>query len=275
MRLTLLGTAAAEGWPAPFCACDACEEARRRGGPNLRTRSNALLDGDLKIDWGADTMTQLQRARLSLEGLRTLVFTHQHDDHIVPCELNWAISPFSQTPPARIAVYGNAQVLARLHAQFPDASRTPFEFHKLKAGREEVTAEGDSILPLEADHVEGAMTLLIRRGGKSLFYGHDSGLYPRETLAALEAHSGEHGALSIVLMDCTNGGQSSSNRGHMGTDGVAQMKRELRDRGAIDERTRVIATHFSHNGGLGHEELTRTLSADGIEAAFDGMTVEV
>ena len=119
------------------------------------------------------------------------------------------------------------------------------------------------------------MTLLIRRGGKSLFYGHDSGLYPRETLQALEAHAREHGPLRIVLMDCTNGGQSSSNRGHMGTDGVAQMKRELQDRGAIDENTRVIATHFSHNGGLAHEELVRELLAHGIEVAFDGMVVEV
>lgn len=274
MRLTLLGTAAAEGWPAPFCACDACQEARRRGGANIRTRSNALLDEDFKIDWGADTMAQLQRARLSLAGLNTLVFTHQHDDHIVPCELNWATRPFSNTPPERIAVYGNAQVLGKLHAQFPDPSRVPFEWHKLKAGREETTAEGDSILPLEADHVEGALTLLIRRAGKSLFYGHDSGLYPAETLRALEAHAREHGPLDIVLMDCTNGGQSGPNRGHMGTDGVAQMKRELQERGAIGDSTRVIATHFSHNGRLGHEELARELMPHGIEVAFDGMTVQ-
>lgn len=28
MKLLYLGTAAAEGWPAPFCQCDNCKAAR-------------------------------------------------------------------------------------------------------------------------------------------------------------------------------------------------------------------------------------------------------
>jgi len=274
MRLQLLGTAAAEGWPAPFCLCDACQQARRRGGPNIRTRSNALLDDDFKIDWAADTLAQLQRTGRHAQGLRTLAFTHQHSDHIVPGELDWARSPFTNTPPARIAVYGNAQVLAMLRAQLPDEASSAFEFHLLEAGRETVTAEGDSILPLEADHVQGAFTLLIKRGGKSLFYGHDSGLYPDTTLDALQAQGQAGGPLDIVLLDCTSGTQSTSNRGHMDIDGVIQMKRELQKRGAVSQATRVIATHFSHNGRLGHEELVRALLPHSIEAAFDGMAVE-
>ncbi len=271
MRLQLLGTAASEGWPAPFCLCDACQEARRRGGLNLRSRSNALLDDDFKIDWGADTLTQLQRTGRHAQGVRTLVFTHQHSDHIVPGELDWARTPFTLTPPAPIAVYGNAQVLEMLREAFPGEKSSAFEFHGLESERETVTAAGDSILPLPADHVAGAFTLLIKRGQKSLFYGHDSGLYPQPTLAALQAH----GALDIVLMDCTSGGQSTSNRGHMGTDGVIQMKQELQKRGAITDKTRVIATHFSHNGKLGHEELMRALLPHEIEVAFDGMLIEV
>ena len=36
-----------------------------------------------------------------------------------------------------------------------------------------------------------------------------------------------------------------------------------------------VATHFSHNGKLGHEELTRAFLPHGIEVAFDGMMIEV
>ncbi len=41
MELMYLGSAAAEGWPALFCECDACKEAARRGGRDIRMRAPA------------------------------------------------------------------------------------------------------------------------------------------------------------------------------------------------------------------------------------------
>ena len=278
MELLLLGTGAAEGWPAPCCVCAHCEEARHRGGPNLRARSGALLDDDLKIDWNADTVLHMQRCGRSLAKMRTLVFTHQHSDHIMPQELRWLAPPFTATPPAEpITVYGNAQVLGLLHDEISksDQLKACLNLQRLKPLRVETTPDGDEILPLPAEHVEGALLLRITRsaarGGKTIFYGHDSGLYPRETLDAL----GGGPPLDIALLDCTYGGQNTSNRGHMGVDGVVQMTDELRSRGAVTDNTRVIATHFSHNGGLLHEELVAAFVPHGIEVAFDGMTVRL
>ncbi len=270
VKLQVLGTAAAEGWPAPFCECEACQEARRRGGANLRSRSGALLDDDFKIDFSADTLCQMQRARRSLAQLRTLVFTHQHSDHVVPGELQWMWKPFTQTPFSQpLAIYGNAQVLGMLHPML--GSRDDVELFKLKPFRAATTPTGDTILPLPAQHVEGALVLRISRGDKHLFYGHDSGFYPPETLEALSDGT----PLDIALFDCTNGGAFCDNKTHMGIDGVAHMARELRQRGAVTEKTRLIATHFSHNGGLLHEELVRACLPHGIEVAFDGMVLEV
>ena len=272
MELLLLGTAAAEGWPAPYCVCSHCEEARRRGGANLRSRSGALLDEDLKIDHNADTVLQMQRSGRSLARVRTLLFTHQHSDHVVPLELNWASRPFTATPPAEpIAVYGNEEVVAMLRADFPEPAKKNLDVRPLTPLEPVTTPAGDIVLPLSADHAPGALLLRVTRGDRTLFYGHDSGLYPEATLDAL----GEGPSLDIALLDCTNGGQPSSNRGHMGVKGVVQMTEELRRRGAITETTRVIATHFSHNGGLLHEELVRTFLPHGIEVAFDGMAVRV
>ncbi len=272
MELLLLGTAAAEGWPAPYCVCPHCEGARRRGGANLRSRSGALIDEDLKIDHNADTVLQMQRTGRSLAKVRTLLFTHQHSDHIVATEIQWASKPFTATPPAEpIAVYGNDEVMAMLQAAFPDPAKRNLDLRPLAPLVPVTTPAGDEVLPLPADHAPGALLLRITRGGKTVFYGHDSGLYPPATLDALA----QGPTLDLALLDCTYGGQASGNRGHMGVGGVVQMTEELRRRGAITDGTRVIATHFSHNGGLLHEELVLAFLPHGIEVAFDGMVVRV
>lgn len=275
MRVHLLGTGAAEGWPAPFCLCPACEEARLRGGPNIRGRSGALVDDDLKIDFGPDTVAQLQRAGRHLAKLRTILFTHQHSDHLVPTELQWMDRPFTVTPADQpIAIHGNAEVI-RLIRRAADEGRfqNRFTLQEFAPGDRFVTAAGDEVAALRADHVPGSCVLRIRRkgDGKVLFYGHDSGLFPAATLDAL----GEGPPLDVALFDCTSGGCHTSNNGHMDLQGVARMVEELRRRGAITPTTRTIATHFSHNGKLLHEELVRALLPHGIEAAYDGMMVTV
>mgnify|MGYP002683362279 CR=1 FL=1 len=45
MRLFFLGTAAAEGYPAIFCDCANCEEARAQGGRSLRRRFGLRAGG--------------------------------------------------------------------------------------------------------------------------------------------------------------------------------------------------------------------------------------
>ncbi len=273
MEILLLGTAAAEGWPAPFCVCDSCQEARRRGGLNLRGRSGALIDDVLKIDFGPDTLGQMQRTGRHLASLRTIVFTHQHSDHVAASELQWMVKPFSMTPPPKIEICGNSQVLELLRHAWVDVPERAesMVLRRVEAGDRFITGNGEEVWALAADHAQGAIVLRIRRNGKTLFYGHDSGCYPPATLDALS----DEIVLDAVILDCTSGGLRTPNRQHMGVDGVIRMVEELRRRGAIGDRTRTIATHFSHNGGMLHEELVRALLPHRIETAFDGMIVTV
>lgn len=271
MKLLLLGTAAAEAWPAPFCRCDACRQARALGGRNIRSRSGALIDHDLKIDWGPDSVSHTQRFGLDLSGLRTLVFTHQHSDHIVPTELEWTAPPFTLTPPTNpIAVYGNAKVLEMLRAEFPAPADRNLDLRLLEPLAPVTTPTGDEILPLPADHAPGALLLRITRGGRRLLYGHDSGLFPDDTIAALA-----DAPLHAALFDCTNGGVPSNNRGHMGVDGVLQTIERLRSVGAVTPATTLVATHFSHNGRLLHDELSGRFAPHGVQVAYDGLLLEV
>ena len=217
---------------------------------------------------------QLIRAGRDLCELKTLLFTHQHSDHIVPSELEWSGGVFTNTPPAEpIAVFGNEQVGKLITDAYPDPLRLNLALQPaLRAFEAVTTPTGDTILPLTADHVQGAFVLRITRpSGKSIFWGHDSGLYPTETLDALQAA----GPVDLATFDCTYGGQPSKNRGHMGIDGVVQMRDELARRGVVTEKSKCVATHFSHNGGLLHEELVEAFLPHGILVAYDGITITV
>ena len=86
MKITFLGTAAAEGFPAIFCNCEYCNEARRLGGKNIRTRSQALIDDELLIDFPADTYSHFLKHGIRGDEIKYLIITHGHSDHLYPAD---------------------------------------------------------------------------------------------------------------------------------------------------------------------------------------------
>ena len=83
MKIKIFGTAAAEGFPAMFCECEHCNRARKSGGGNLRTRSQALVDDTLLIDFGPDTLSHTLYGGLDLTKVTDLLITHNHCDHLL------------------------------------------------------------------------------------------------------------------------------------------------------------------------------------------------
>lgn len=72
MKIKILGTCAAEGWPALFCNCSSCQKARQLGGKNIRTRSSLQIDDLLKIDLPPDTLVHSYKYNMKLHKLRYL-----------------------------------------------------------------------------------------------------------------------------------------------------------------------------------------------------------
>ena len=58
MQIKVLGSAAAEGWPALFCECDICKYAWEHKGKDVRRRTSYLLNDDVMIDYGPDVYGQ-------------------------------------------------------------------------------------------------------------------------------------------------------------------------------------------------------------------------
>lgn len=274
MHIRLLGTGAAEGWPALFCRCEPCRQARTLGGRNIRTRASANVDGAFQFDFGPDAYHQALGGN-ALAAVEHLVFTHAHADHLAPADLAMRRAPFAHGVDTPLQIWGNARVLAAIQRQFPEPARLGLELHELHPFAP--TAVGDATLtPLPADHDPQELCLLhlFERGGRRLLYGHDTGVFPEPTWDFLRSWAPDGGRLDVVLLDCTNGPKPGVHN-HMGLDGDAQVRRRLLELGAADERTRFIATHFSHNGGLLHEELVELAGPLGLEIAYDGMEVEV
>lgn len=113
MKLQYFGTAAAEGWPALFCDCDACRRAKAAGGRNIRTRSQALIDDRLLIDFPADTYLHVLHYGLDLNRVDAVIVTHAHEDHFYPKELGNRRNGFAHLPedaPRTLTVYGSEKI---------------------------------------------------------------------------------------------------------------------------------------------------------------------
>jgi phosphoribosyl 1,2-cyclic phosphate phosphodiesterase len=273
MRVLICGTAAAEGWPALFCACEACAVARAEGGRNVRTRSAYMLGDEVRIDFGPDSHLHMQQYGLAFERLTHLLVTHSHWDHWVPEELAYRRRGFSRVREGNVLnLYGNARVRVRAEAALADGWETyALAFHDLRLWEAIALPNGASATPILAAHggEEECVNYLIEAGGRRLLQGHDTGWWPEETWAFLAGRS-----IDLLLLDCTHG-PGEGGRSHLGTETVFRARDELAKSGGLASGARVIATHFSHNGGWLHEQLVDYFAPHGIEVAYDGMEIEL
>ncbi len=277
MKLTYLGTAAAEGWPAVYCNCEYCKKAKELGGKNLRTRSQALVNGDLLLDFPADTYAHALKNALDLSAVKYCFVTHSHIDHFVPIDLLFRYEGYyahGLTEP-RFDVYGNEAVAKRfdyfvrgVNEEWRDQ---PLGMHVIKAF-EPVRAGDYEVTPLKAYHAEGenAFVYLIKQGGKTLLYLHDTGILPDESVRWL---ADNRVAADLISYDCTYVALPGAG-GHMGIDTAQLMRNALARAGVSTENTVSVINHFSHNGKLVYDELAPLAEKLGFVTSYDGLVLE-
>lgn len=272
MNVTLLGTSAAEGWPGLFCRCEACGKARRLGGKNIRTRSSALIDTTLKIDFPPDTLHHIIQFNLDLRGVSALLFTHAHDDHFSAAELQYRSAHFVPTPIAEpLPIYGPADVIQCLEHRL-DLERTAVTLHTLEPW-ETACVGGYQITPILAQHdpTQLCFNYIIQDAeGVSLLYASDTGWYEEPTWQFLREFP-----LDGIVAECAKGPIEGGYMAHLCIPEVVRMRRKLIDAGGFRADGKMVTTHFSHLGGLMHDELEAVLSPHGIEVGYDGMSFQV
>ena len=277
MKIKYLGTAAAEGWPALFCECPSCQKARKLRGRNIRTRSQAVIDGKILVDFPPDVYMHVLNEEMHLSMIKILLVTHSHQDHFYPLDLILRGNPYAHDfLTEKLSIFGNEAVRKLYERALEEEDDTDNlaaveQYYEIHAGEEIDTADGYHITVLAAAHKENENCLLylIEREGKCLFYANDTGWYPEKTWESLK---GRH--IDLVSMDCTNG-RGYCKGYHMGIGNNRQVKERMLQMGCADERTQFVITHFSHNAGLTQEELELEVAQDGFFVAYDGFELEI
>lgn len=276
MKLKYYGTAAAEGWPGIFCRCSCCIAAKTAGGKNIRTRSQALVDDNILIDLPPDTYLHMIRDGLDMPGIRHVLITHTHQDHFYPEELLFRCGGFAHGVNEPLMLYGSDAMVRRLEKYAAEHPGNEGHLSDRIAWRElkpyeAVDIDGYSVTAMLANHDrnECCYIYLIQRQGESLLYGNDTGFFPEATWDHLSGKK-----LKLVSLDCTMG-KFAEGSNHMGLPDVLRVKEKLKEIRCADENTGFIATHFSHNGQLLHDELVQAFHPSGMTVAYDGMQIEV
>ena len=273
MRLRILGSAAAEGWPAMFCSCPACQKARANGGKDLRRRTAYMLDEDTLIDYGPDIYAQSLEFNLDLAKVKRLLITHSHTDHLTPRELTWRRKGFS-TAQNLMKIYANQASADRINECPTYDSLEPLkaELHILKPG-DKLVDEDLTIQTILADHAlppEEPLNYILERNGVCVFIGNDSGWWCQESWDIIGQYK-----FDIVIIECTYGVRWPEQRAkHMGANVSVAVRDELKRLGCLKENALVAVNHFSHNTQDLHNDLEQFFNPKGILVGYDGMILE-
>ena len=265
MRVDLLGTGSADGWPNPFCSCASCNSARGEG--EIRGQTGVLVDGELLIDCGPEIPRAAERFGIPLQAVRIALFTHAHPDHVGPAALlfrHWAgrAEPLHIVgPPAAIAV-----------CQPWIAPSDPVTMHAVAAG-EVLDVLGYRIRVVAANHdgpdIGPAVLYDVTTPKQDrLFYASDTGPLPHSSYEQLAGAQ-----FDVVLLELTFGPNLEHDTDHLDFRTFPEVLATLRDVGAVSPHTQVAAIHLSdHNGS--NASLRAQLAAWNVALYSDGAHIQ-
>lgn len=260
MRVRLLGTGSADGWPNAFCDCASCLAAHRAG--QWRGPTSALVDDRLLLDCGPETPRAALRHGTGLQSVTHVLITHNHPDHSAPMALlarSWA----GRTEP--LTVVGTESVIASWCLWVgPDE---PIRWRVVLPG-DVLDADGYTVRVLAAAHGDEQAVVydVTAATGERLLYATDTGPLPAATISATT-----DAQYDLVLLEATFGDRRGPGRpaghDHLDLSTFADQMVRLRGARALTRGSRVAAVHLSHQSP---PDLRPRLAAWGVQVVDDG-----
>ena len=264
MKVQLLGTAAADGWPNPFCECPSCESLRLDGV--IRAQSSALIDDLLLLECGPDLPRSAERHHVLLNEIEHLIVTHGHWDHCSGIPLiirQWA----KVNAPLNVI----APPMALRSLQHWVSSDNQIEW--IEAVPFRPIALGDYVVvPLLANHEafgESGILPLVTDGDAFVLWATDTGPLPDETIHALSSHP-----LDLIFLDQTWGNIMGPHSDHLNLNSFGEAIKQMKSCGAITDKTHIAPIHMSHRNPPGRI-LEKRLRALGAKLPFDGDVIRL
>ena len=282
MKITFLGTAAATSYPLAFCQCDYCKHARSNGGKDIRKRASIVINNDLLIDFGPDTVNASLMYNKPLTDIRYILQTHPHSDHFDASHLSTRIPEYMGVNIPPIEIYGTLQTINKMSEMMRSegyindllnteeqvrlkAKITPISLYSpFYIGDYSITA-----IPTNHDQSVDSVLYLISYNGKTAFYATDTDSLSEEVW---KYFTNNHVLLDFVILDHTYGLDADSG-GHLNANRFIEHIQKMKQSGLLKPDSQLLATHISHEGNLTHDKLSEFARSNGYEIAFDGMEI--
>lgn len=278
MKIKFLGTAAGEGIPAVLCNCEICEKSRRLGGKNLRARSQAMIDDILLIDMPPETYSNFHKHGINLLDIKYWIITHTHSDHFYEKEFLFTKNgnfAHHESDWHGIELYGSIDLKEPLSKVISDDDHKDYIRYSPKTAFVPFYCGEYKITPLKANHsTNNPFIYIIEKGGKSLLYAHDTGLFLEETWEYLKSLDIK---FDLVSLDCTAGSMMDYHYPmHMCLGWNIICRDDLIKYGLADCNTKFILNHFSHNGpDVVYDDFKVIAEKHGFLTSYDGLEIEI
>jgi len=283
MKLTFLGTAAANAFPEAFCSCQNCAQARVLGGRSLRKRSAALINTDLLIDLGPDIMSAATQHNCPLTAVRYCLQTHAHADHLDASHLLSRSPGFGVVGAPRLHFYASAGSIRQLERLLnrdcspygllaPEIEkRLNLKIHPVEA-LQPFRVGSYRVIPLPANHDPVVESLLyaVQTKGRTILYATDTAVFPEETWHAFHLFKLK---FDLIILDHTYGPEEPGSD-HLSAHQVSEHVARLQAERLMTDRARAFATHIAHEGNPPHPELVEFATRHGYEVAYDGLAIQ-
>lgn len=276
MKIKYLGTGDASGIPALFCDCRICQNARKNGDKDIRSRTQVLIDDTLLIDFGPDSFYHAIKNKINFTKIAYCLISHTHYDHFFKEDIfsrTETRSKIRKNHPSSLTLIGSEGVKNVLKVEDNKVTRDgrvlfmeikPYETIKVK--NYEVTA-------LPAEHgTESPLVYIIKdQNGKTFFYGHDSMILSDESFNYLVKNKIH---LDILSLDFSDGKVKNPYFGHLNLDGVFHFKEQFLAKKIADPNSVFILSHIGHKGDFTHAELAKFMKGE-FRVSFDGFTMKI
>lgn len=253
MQLTFLGTGTSGGVPSIGCSCEVCRSTDPR---DRRLRSSAILTTAttrLLIDCGPDFRQQI--LPFPFQRFDGILLTHIHFDHVAGID---DLRPFCVF--GDLEIYTNHRTANSLRTTMPYCFTEHLypgvprlNLHEV-APHEPFTVGDINVMPIEVMH--DRLPILGFRFGQ-LAYVTDMKTISDSELPYLKD-------IDTLVVDALR--WAPSHHSHMTVDEAVEFARRVGAR-------RTLLMHCNHQIGL-HEQTNRRLP-EGIELAYDGMTIDI
>ena len=239
-----------------------------------RRAPSMLIDDNVLVDVSLRSFDYMVKIGKDPSKITDIFLSHAHFDHFNRDTLMKFVSAAKSK--IRFWYHRGAQENMRLS----DEDISLIELHPLNVC-DSVETGGICAVALPANHLVGGLTsaetplhYIFEKEGKRVFYGCDGGWY---TTVEWEYLLRNKVTLDAVVMDATVGADAGNFR--IGTHNTLAMVKllvlALKQNGIIEERTPVIATHFSRScypKNCSHDDVFAPL---GVLAAADGREFEI